>query len=267
MAGDKTSFSQLLEALRRPGERPRLTVPEDWLQGRTVYGGLAAALCLEACQRVLSNPPSLRAAQFAFVGPASGQLEFSCTTLRRGKSTVFAGVDLTAETGLATRATFCFGLARASALSYTNLAAPPVAGPERCAPFISAEAPTLAFVQHFDWRLAGGAPPMTAGADPEMLLWVRHRENGLPSSATSLLAVADAPPPAALVRFTSPAPISTMTWSLEVLDETISTDDGWWLIRTSAQTIGAGYSSQAMTVWNARRMPILAARQSVAIFT
>lgn len=267
MSRDKTSFSQLLEALRKSAERPRLIVPEDWLQGRTLYGGLAAALCLEVCQLALAGPPPLRAAQLAFVGPAAGQLEFSCATLRRGKSTVFAGVDLMAEAGLATRATFCFGLARPSVLSYTNLAAPAVAAPEHCPPFISEKEPALAFVQHFDWRLAGGAPPMTPGADPEMLLWVRHHEDSLPPSAVSLLALADAPPPAALVRFSSPAPISTMTWSLEMLDEAISTDDGWWLIRTSAQTIGAGYSSQAMTVWNAQRLPILAARQSVAIFT
>ena len=100
-----------------------------------------------------------------------------------------------------------------------------------------------------------------------MLLWVRHLDSELLPTAVSLLALADAPPPAAMVCFTAPAPISTMTWSLELLDETVSTDDGWWLIRTSAQTIRGGYSSQAMTVWNSRRMPVLAARQGVAIFT
>jgi len=267
MGGNTTSFSDLLAALRKPALRPSITVPADWLQGRTVYGGLSAALCLEACQLALSSPPPLRAAQFAFVGPATGRLEFACTTLRRGKSTVFAGVDLNTDSGLATRATFCFGLARASVLSYANLAAPTVAAPERCAPFIGADPATLAFVQHFDWRLAGGSRPMTPGADPDMLLWVRLREDDLPPSAVSLLALADAPPPAALVCFPAPAPISTMTWSVEVLDECVTTDDGWWLIRTAAQTIRAGYSSQAMTIWNARGLPVLAARQSVAIFT
>ena len=262
-----TSFSNLLQALRQSTERPSLTVPRDWLQGRTIYGGLAAALCLEACQRVISTPGPLRAAQFAFVGPASGRLEFDCTTLRQGKSTVFAGVDLITHHGLATRAIFCFGSARSSALSYADLAAPEVVNAEQCAPFFTALPPTLTFAQHFDWRFAGGARPLTADAEPEMLLWVRHCDKELVPSMVSLLALADAPPPAAMVRFTTPALISTMTWSLEVLDDTVATDDGWWLIKTSAQTIRDGYSSQAMTVWNSRRTPVLAARQSVAVFT
>lgn len=261
-----TSFLKLLQALRETAERPRVTVPEDWLQGRTVYGGLAAALCLEACQLAIPGPPPLRAAQFAFVGPASGRLEFDCTTLRRGKSTVFAGVDLTTHHGLATRAIFCFGSARSSVLSYANLVAPEVADANDCAPFFAALPAVLSFAQHFEWRFAGGARPLTADAEPDMLLWVRHRDNELMPSMASLLALADAPPPAAMVRFAAPALISTMTWSLEVLDDTVATQDGWWLIRTSAQTIRDGYSSQAMTVWNTRRMPVLAARQSVAVF-
>jgi len=266
MHTEPTLFSGLLEALRKSPERPSITVAEDWLQGRTVYGGLAAALCLEACQITLPTAPPLRAAQFAFVGPATGRLELVCTTLRRGKSTIFAGVDLMADRALATRATFCFGLARPSALSYANLAAPAVAAPNDCPQFLSAEPASLAFVQHFDWRLAGGARPMTRNADPEILLWVRHREDDLPPSLVSLLALADAPPPAAMVLFPSRAPISTMSWGVEVLDESVRTEGGWWLIRTAAQTVGAGYSSQAMTVWNRSGTPVLAARQSVAIF-
>jgi hypothetical protein len=152
-------------------------------------------------------------------------------------------------------------------LSYANLGAPEVADAEDCEPFFAALPAALSFAQHFDWRMAGGARPLTADAEPEMLLWVRHRDKELVPSVVSLLALADAPPPAAMVRFTAPALISTMTWNLEVLDETVATEDGWWLIRTSAQTIRDGYSSQSMTVWNSRRMPVVAARQSVAVFT
>ena len=261
-----TLFSQLLASLNVAADRPSVTVPQDWLQGRTVYGGLAAALCLQACQKTFPGLPPLRAAQFAFIGPAMDRLDFDCSKLREGKSTAFVGVDLSSRGDLAARALFCFGQGRASALSYANLPAPAAPPPEHCELFIPAQQTIVAFAQHFDWRLAGGARPISGNAEPEMLLWVRHREGGLPPSAVPLLALADAPPPAALVRFPAPAPISTITWSLEVLDETLATDDGWWLIRTSAQTIRDGYSSQAMTVWNTRRSPVLAARQSVAIF-
>ena len=51
-----------------------------------------------------------------------------------------------------------------------------------------------------------------------------------------------------------------------MLTDRIETEDGWWLLRTTAETVANGYSSQAMTIWNARGEPILAARQNIAVF-
>ena len=100
-----------------------------------------------------------------------------------------------------------------------------------------------------------------------MTLWLRHVDPDLKPSMVALLALADATPPATLVLFEKPAPISTMTWTVDVAAETISTDDeGWWLVRTSAEYAGDGYSGQKMGVWNAAGDPVLLARQNVAVF-
>ena len=66
--------------------------------------------------------------------------------------------------------------------------------------------------------------------EPKMLLWLRHREAGLKSSLVALLALADAPPPAASTMASKPSIISTMTWSVDMLTDTIETDGGWWLV-------------------------------------
>ena len=47
------------------------TIPETWKQGRTAYGGLTAALCLQAAMPLAGGLP-VRAAQVAFVGPVNG---------------------------------------------------------------------------------------------------------------------------------------------------------------------------------------------------
>ncbi|MGD9799873.1 MAG: acyl-CoA thioesterase domain-containing protein, partial [Parvularculaceae bacterium] len=52
-------------------------VADNWLQGRTVYGGMTAALCLEAAQRAVPGLPPLRSAQVSFIGPAEGDLEIT----------------------------------------------------------------------------------------------------------------------------------------------------------------------------------------------
>ena len=82
----------------------------------------------------------------------------------------------------------------------------------------------------------------------------------------ALLALADAPPPAASTMAKAPSPISTMTWSVDLLTDQIETTDGWWLVQSSAEQIGDGYSSQAMTVWNANGTAVMAARQNIAVF-
>ena len=83
---------------------------------------------------------------------------------------------------------------------------------------------------------------------------------------SALVALTDAPPPAALVLFERPGPISTMTWAVDLLTDRLETHDGWWLLQTKAENVVGGYSSQATTLWNADRQPVLVSRQNVAVF-
>lgn len=261
-----TSFSELLASIAPDSDGSSVTVSDNWLQGRTVYGGLAGALCVEGARRYLEDLPPLRSAQFAFVGPATGRLHIRPTLLRRGKSTAFIGVDLIGEAGLATRATLCFGAARASSLDHPAPPAGKIPPPMACEDFFRHAPAELGFAQHFDGRLAQGAMPFSRVGEPDVTLWLRHRDDSLKPSMVALLALADAPPPASFVLFEKPAPISTMTWSLDVLTDDLATDDGWWLVRTAADHIANGYSGQTMGIWNARGAPVLAARQNVAVF-
>lgn len=262
-----TEFTALLAGMQPDGDAWRLTVSDDWLQGRTVYGGLGAALCLEATLRTIADLPPLRSAQFAFIGPATGALQLRAETLRRGKSTVFAGVSLVGEDGLATRATLCFGTGRDQALAYDGLAAPAVETPTQCPNFFERAPPGLRFLAHIEGRAAAGARPFSSAGNPDMTLWLRHRDPAPVPSLVSLLALADAPPPAALAMADRPGgAISTMTWAIDMLTDDVATAEGWWLVRTMAERIADGYSSQAMTVWNADGRAVMASRQNVAMF-
>ena len=261
-----TSFTDLIAAITRDGDTFRTTISNDWLQGRTAYGGLSAALCLEVAQRAVQDLPPLRSAQFALIGPAAGALAINASVLRRGKSAVFVNVDLTGEAGLAARAILSFGIARQSTLSFDKIAMPKVTLIAESPSFFPGDRSFISFQQHFESRLAGGARPMTADAEPDMLIWFRHRDEKARRGIVPLIALADAPPPAATVMFPQPGPISTMTWSLDVLSDAPETKDGWWLIRSSAETAHQGYSSQPMMIWNTDGKPVIVARQNVAIF-
>lgn len=261
-----THYTDLVAAIAATDTGYSAHVSDDWKQGRTTYGGMSAALCVEAAQRAFPDAPPLRSAQFAFVGPAAGELSIGIKALRQGKSTLFAAVDLVGEQGVATHGTLTFGTGRESHVpAHSDVPCPAVAPPDACEPFHkgdTSQAPS--FIRQFEFRVAGGGRPGT-GEPPEYLLWIRHRDEAA-RSLSALVALADAPPPPAMTLFQKFGPISTMTWSLDVVGLPGEDDDGWRLLRSRAETIGNGYSTQEMHLWDSRGRPLILARQNVAIF-
>ncbi|HGQ7767838.1 TPA: thioesterase family protein [Pseudomonas aeruginosa] len=260
-----TSFSSLVGNLTKQDDKHAIDLPLDWLQGRTAYGGLSAALCLEATIRSHPTLPPLRSAHFSFLGPAVGRLIVSAEVSREGKSTVFTKAVVEGEMGIAAQANLCFGSTRISGYDYCSIPVPDVAHPETYPAYFSwLNRPN--FMQHFDGRLVSGARPCTAGEQPEMLVWLRHKDRAIDTNLVGLLALADALPPAIFVMFREPVPISTVTWSVDVLDESFESKEGWWLVRSVAESARNGFTTQVITIWAADGRPVLAARQSVAVF-
>jgi len=259
------AFSALMKELVRDGEVFRASVHEGWLQGRTLYGGLLAAYCLQSVSAAFPDIPPLRSAQFAFVGPSSKAVVLRPSMLRRGRSTAFVGVDSHGDDGISARATFCYGAVRQASRSAVHIAAPNVPPATDCEPFPLAIA-GLNFPRNFDRRSAGGNAPFTKSSDMTTAIWLKHRDNDAPDTMVSLVALADAALPAAMAFFDSYKPLSTMTWSLDVLTDRTENGAGWWLVEVKAESLRDGYSSQTMTVWNAEREAVLCCRQHVAVF-
>lgn len=258
------NFSNLLQSFDWRDGVLAGRITDNWLQGRTLYGGMTAALCLDGAMRAFPDLPPLRSAQISFIGPAEGAIRVTPAILRQGKSVTFVNADLIGDKGLAARAIFAFGAARRSIFNAHFTPPPDVPEPDDAGTFFPAgEAP--GFARNFDVRLAKGGVPLTGSAEHDHFLWVRHRDRDA-SSVVALLALADMPPPAVFPMFPHFAPISTMSWSLNFLTDHPATDDGWWLMESRAENAAEGYSSQDMLVWNARREPVIAGRQSVAIF-
>lgn len=259
------NYTDLLASTTDAGGNAKTTiVPETWMQGRTAYGGLTAALCLEAARPLAPGLP-VRTVQVAFVGPVNGQVTCRAEVLRQGKNTVFASVRMTGEDGVLAEGIMTFGASRQSSLEFADLPAPSVPSPEDVEPYFrNHQGP--AFAQNFDMLIAGGSPPLSGAAKADVSLWMRHKDPATEMNATSLLALADAPPPAAMSMFTQPGRISSMTWMAEFLTEDIQTTDRWFLARHVAQTAHNGYSSQEMLLWNKDRQPVMVGRQTIALF-
>ena len=211
------------------------------MQGRTTYGGLTAALCLEAAAPLAPGMP-IRSAQVAFVGPVGGEVTCTPTLLRRGKNTVFVSVRMMGSEGVAAEAILAFGVARDSALRFANLPPPEVTAPDVTPSYFGDSPQRPNFTRNFNMRIAAGERHVSASDKADVSIWMRHIDPAAPTDAVALLAIADAPPPAAMSMFTAPARISSMTWMAEFLTDEI------------------------MTLWNSAGEPMMIGRQTIAIF-
>src|SRR3954467_9524801 len=81
-----TPFSVLAAREQAADGEAMLDVPQDWLQGRTLFGGLQAVVGL-AAMRSLGTAAPLRSLQVTFLAPVpGGPVHARARILRSGKS-------------------------------------------------------------------------------------------------------------------------------------------------------------------------------------
>jgi acyl-CoA thioesterase len=259
------NLDQLLATAETDGGGWRHHIGPDWMQGRTAYGGISAALALDAVLRDHPGDAPLRTAQVSFVGPVGGETMTTTRMLRQSKSSRFIAADLSSDAGYGTNAAFSFMPARASHLDKAETIAPTV--PDASTLVTVPEHPMRPeFTRKFDMRPVDG-PGFRHGQDVgEIITWVRWVDEPSCDPHVALLALADALPPAALVLFTQFGPVSSSTWMQHFLTDHPATTDGWWLLVSRTTQAQRGFSAQTMEIWNADRELISVGGQGVAIY-
>lgn len=267
-----TSFSTLLASAVHYDQSTSVVLPPDWLQGRSTFGGLTAALSIAAAQQVARIPSTFRSAQFAFTGPVSGTVELQVEVLRRGRSSAYVAVDVICDHRLSGRAMILFAEDRPSAHRHVARDMPAVPLPDECPDFFVPPSSAPTFSHHFEARRALGSSLFSSASEPLLQVWVRHRDTdpGPSPPMARLVALADVVPPPVLALTHEFAPVSTMTWSIDVVlpEEGRASLDGrgWHLLTCRSDAVSDGYSSQEMTVWRPDGTRVLTGRQLVAAF-
>ena len=238
--------------------------PQNWLQGRTTYGGLSVALALQTILKdAPDNLPPLKSAQVSFIGPSIEPLRFKKTILRQGKSATWIAVDCYTSKEVVTHVTFVFAHPRESKIDHQRCPAPPTHPPEYF-PGLERRASIPAFLSNFDVRFIGPSTPVSGSDHPELIAWIRHINHAIIDPAVALLALGDSLPIAVISCFTEFHPMSSMTWSIDLPQP--ATYDEWFLLRSSSKQAQNGYSFQTMSMWNREGKLITSGNQTVAFF-
>ena len=261
---DPTPLSKLLTQVQSREGVATLEVPEDWLQGRTLFGGMQAIVGLAAMRSLVTEAP-LRSLQVTFLAPVpGGAVTARATVLRSGKSATH--VEARIVDGDKTLAVMVgvFGLPRSSAVALRP--EQPAVAPSKAIelPWIAGVTPN--FTQHFKARWVQGAPPWSGSTQPDNVIELGVRDTGN-ASEYHVVAMADFIPPIALSYLETPVPAASLNWMLEMLVEDASTLslEGW---RVDARMTAAhnGYINQSLVLWGPGGVPVALGRQTMVVF-
>jgi acyl-CoA thioesterase len=261
-------FSETLESLRPSDSGFSANIGDDWSQGRATFGGLVAAIGNEAMRRMVPIDRPLRGLNVTFAAPvAVGAVHIDARVLRVGKAVTIAQANLMSGDAIAATMTGIYGLARSTSIVIEPAAANAVCDVEGLADSIlPPNMGSPAFLQHFGLRWAEGTRPYTATALNRSKAYIRHRETASMSESHAI-ALIDVIPSPVLQMMTTPAPASSLIWTLEFLSHDYQfATDAWWRIDTDVPSSVDGYASQSSLITNPAGMPAAFSRQLVAVF-
>lgn len=258
-------FSETLSAVKQDGDGFRATAPDTWLQGRSLFGGLQSAIALRAMRTLLPADLPLRVLQTTFVAPVpAGEVRMSARVLRTGKSATHAEARIMSGSDTAAIVIGVFGSRRPSRVSVVPER--PEVVPTQCfeIPFVPGLSPD--FIQYFTIRWLRGDLPFTGSKSRHAVLEVALRDEG-PATEEHVLAIADAPPPLALSHLDAFAKGSSMTWTVEMLTDSVSRLPlHGHRLDVELTAAADGYTSQSVMMWGPNGEAVALSRQSMVVF-
>ena len=246
-----------------------LTIPASWGQGRTVFGGISAAVLYQAIKSKVANDRPMRSFNCNFVGPLAVDepFELQVEILREGKNATQAFGKIIQQDKVAVICQVCFAVDRQSKIAVENTERHdlPPAKKAQFIPPIPKVVPK--FLKHLDLNLVEGKFPFMGSKKNHIKGWIRFSKAPEAITDAHLIALIDGYPCPVLQTLRWPAPASSMNWNIEFLhphDEIKPTD---WLAYSSFPRQAAdGYCHMESDIWDANGKLIAISRQVVGVF-
>lgn len=236
-----------------------------WLQGRSTFGGVQAALAVEA-MLPLSDGLPIRTIQATLCAPiAVGRIRIEAQLLRQGGNT--RQIEARIVAGGDTLALFVgiFGRARESVVMRSFEMPSLDAAKGVRMPFIQGLSP--AFTQHFEASLLQGHFPSAGKPDSRHIYRIGLNDDSAVTQLRHVLAFADFPPPIGLSWLREFKLASTMTWMLNFTGHEYAGQGlSDWLIEVNLDSAREGYTQQTLTLFAPDGHAVARGTQCMVVF-
>lgn len=248
----------------------QVSIEPGWGQGRATFGGVLGALLVARARglvRELGDEVPLRTMTAFLLAPvAPGPVELTAQTLRRGKSVTLVQVGMAQTDTVVATAQLAFGASRASTISYhagRDIEAPAYP-PATALPAIDQMPGAPEFLARVALRPAAGAMPFSGAGQPDFGGWMSYREP-TPMTVEHFVGLIDAWPPSITPLFATPTPVSTLSWTVDVLTPPAE-QDTHFQYRVHTDACLDGYAHSDAHVWSADDRLLAVSRQTVSVF-
>lgn len=246
------------------------SVDSSWGQGRSIFGGLSAALILRKIEHInVIKDKNLKSLSVNFCNVFESEVpcEIRYEVISSGKSVVQIQGQLLQHNKVKTQILACYAAARNSSIAINAKAAQPKAGMDNTfkIPYIPNVTPN--FLQHINSGALNKCIPFSGSEVKEVIGWTCFEEPPKEFNMAAVVALIDAWPPAVLPMLKKPAPASTITWNLEFTNPTISLKpDDHIYYECDVIDASGGYAHTEAKVYDPNGQLLVLSRQLVGIY-
>jgi acyl-CoA thioesterase len=252
-----------------PDADGRLSVSDQWSQGRGAYGGISAAAMTRMMATVLGRPEcDLRSLTVHCCAPLMpGDAQVTAEPIRVGSRVAHMRSMVHQNDQVIAHATASFGADRPVDLAWVEQTMPPVPAASDLPSIPISLAGGPKFGQFFDYRFIG-EPAILSGADTARVqVWIRHL-NSPTVDVPHAVGLLDAGPPGILSRLTSVRPMASVDFRMQLftaLPLTQASPEDHWLFDAHTRILGGGYAEQLMWMYTPDGQPIGTTQQLIAV--
>lgn len=242
-------------------------LPSSWTQGRTIYGGLTAAMLLKALESKVAPDKSLRALNIAFSSPTFPDVNFSIQNelLREGKSIAQWQARLIQNDVVCVQAQAVFGLPVGSELDINHFTPPEIGSIDRARFYPSEGSP--GFTHYFDMGQSQGGAPLSGVKDLKLGGYMRFRQAPEKMSICHLVAAIDVWPPATMMQMKTMKAGSTVNWTMQFPQPLPKMDaDAFFSYQANIEFSRDGFGITHAEIWNSEGHLLALSQQTIIVY-